>query len=116
MPEQMLPSDIRDKFVQRGWQKRSGGDLYFNGYRTTAHPHLHLQTASLRTGTRPREDGDIRLGVAMLAYSVGNRGKTFIKNGGDTVVGSWAALGKSCPMNPETRREYDWIMDYFTSG
>lgn len=112
----MMPADIRDAFEDRGWKSRSGGELYFNGLGTTSHPHLHLQIASLRTGTRPREGGDIRLAVTMLAYSDGKHGKTFIKGAGETVVSNWSALAKSCPMSPSVRDEFAWIIDYFTSG
>lgn len=113
---QMMPSDIRDAFIRRGWQSRAGGELYFNGLGTTAHPHLHLQIASLRSGTRPQEGRDIRVSVCMLAYSDGRRGKTFISHDGDTVANNWSALAKSCPMSAAVRDEFAWIIDYFTSG
>lgn len=116
MADTMMPSDIRDRFLDRGWQSRSGGELYFNGFRTTTHPHLHLQIASLRSGTRPRIGGDLRMAVTMLAYSDGRHGKTFIRDNGNTVVNNWAALGQTCPMNNETREEFAWIMDYFAFG
>lgn len=112
---QMLPTDISDAFRARGWVRGAGGDLYFNGSRTTAHPHLHLQLG----GPRPRVGGDIRLAVGMLAHSGGAQGgggTTFIRNQGDWIRPNWSHDCRGLVMNPATREEFAWILGYFVYG
>jgi hypothetical protein len=115
----MAPSDVREAFKRRGWAPRAGGDLYFNGHGTSAHPHLHLQLSSIRSGLRPSEGGDIRIAVCMLAFSEGPRGprgKTFIDGYGNNVARDWSTLAQAAPMSGTVRDEFAWIIDYFTSG
>ena len=112
----MTGAELQQAFLARGWVRGAGGELYFNGMQTTGHPHLHMRIATLATGTLPRVGGDIRLGVCMLAYSDGGRGRTFISEAGDRVNLRWRQLAQECPMTPAVRDEFAWIIDYFTSG
>lgn len=112
----MMPDQIKRAFMDRGWVKGAGGDLYYNGNRTTAHPHLHLRTSSIHAGPRPMVGRDIRLAVCMLAFSDGQRGRTFISNEGATVTPGWRDVAARCPMSQATAAEFGWIMSYFTEG
>jgi hypothetical protein len=85
---------VADVFKVRGWVRGAGGDLYFNGNRTTDHPHLHLK---LNTGIKIALNGDVRGAVNMLAWSdggqgMGGGGRTFVAGGAlkanaDTQIG-----------------------------
>lgn len=112
----MMPEEIKQAFVKRGWVKGAGGDLYFNGSKTTAHPHLHLKTSSIHSGLRPMVGRDIRLAVCMLAYSDGQRGRTFLSEAGERVSAGWRDVAARCPMSEATAAEFFWIMSYFTEG
>jgi hypothetical protein len=115
MPE-MTPTEIKDAFVARGWVKRAGGDLYYDGHGGAAHPHLHLQTSSIHAGPRPQIGGDLRLAVCMLAFSDGRGGTTFVSNYGETVAPDWQVRAAQCPMSAPVHAEFSWIMSYFTEG
>ncbi len=118
MPK-MSPHEIQAAFQRRGWVSGAGGDLYFNGARTTTHPHLHLRIANIHAGLRPEQGGDIRIAVTMLAHSggaAGGGGTTFISNNGDTVRRPWIPAAAGLAMSPGTREELGWIMDYFVNG
>ena len=110
----MLSHQVIGVFETRGW-KSSAGSLYFNGKGTTDHPHLHMVIGR----TMPRIDRDVRIAVQMLAWSDGGQGRggggrTFVAN--EEVRDNWQNQRKYCRMNAEMAAEFEWIMDYFTSG
>ena len=72
----LLSYQVKNIFKQAGWISGAGGDLYYNGYGDTKHPHLHLILGSQQVEKR----GDERKAVSMLAWSDG-RGTTFIRDG-----------------------------------
>jgi hypothetical protein len=114
----MLPTQISDAFQRRGWARRAGGDLYFDGRGGSDHPHLHLR---LDTGSQVVPVGkDIRLAVRMLAWSDGNQGRggggrNFIQNG-DPVLRVWQTYMVSLGMPASMGEEFAYIMSYFTQG
>ncbi|MCO6381101.1 MAG: hypothetical protein JXQ91_19785 [Vannielia sp.] len=115
----MMPYEVQDAFLRRGWKSGAGGDLYYNGARTTDHPHLHMRLSNIHGGPRPNVGGDIRMGVTMLAFSGGpggGGGTTFISNNGDTVRPGWKAIAGPLAMNGSIREEFGWVMDYFVNG
>lgn len=117
----MTSGEVQHVLETRNWAVRAGGQLYFDGHGGSEHPHLHLQIASGRTGTLPRIDRDVRIAIVMLAWSdgrqhLGGGGKTFIWNEGNSVAPDWANVASRCDMNQAMKREFQWIMSYFTEG
>lgn len=112
----MTSEEVRRIFKLRGWES-SGADLYFNGNRTTAHPHLHML---LNSKVRPLLERDVRICIGMLAWSAGNGGVNFNSNvsvSDDFVAhGDWATRRTNCNMNAAMQNEVNWIIDYFTAG
>lgn len=112
----MTSSEVRHVFEQRGWRSNIGGDLYFNGNQTTAHPHLHMLLSSYE---RPRLGRDVRISIRMLAWSAGNGGVNFNSNAladDFQARGDWQTRRTNCGMNQAMQAEVNWIMSYFTEG
>lgn len=116
MVDYIAREDVARAFRDRGWAPGAGGALYYNGNRTTAHPHLHLQINGYNT---VRVGGDIRLAITMLSWSDGLQGQggggwTYI-SGGNVRDYNWR---RNQPQinSGAVIEEFAWIMDYFANG
>jgi hypothetical protein len=111
----MTRDAVSRAFRARGWVRSAGGDLYYNGLRTTTHPHLHVQIGNygmVRVGR------NIQLAVSMMAWSDGRQGqggggRTYILDG-EVNDPNWQQ--NAPPVNSAVHTEFMWIMDYFTTG
>jgi hypothetical protein len=111
----MTRDAVSRAFQARGWVRGAGGDLYFNGLRTSAHPHLHARIGNFGM---VRVGRNIQLAVSMLAWSDGMQGqggggRTYIR-GGEVSDRNWQL--NAPPVNTAVHTEFMWIMDYFTTG
>ena len=114
-PTELTSYDVFDAFRKRGWVKGAGGELYFDGHGKTDHPHLHLR---VKQGMH-LPGKDIRMNVAMLAYSDGKQGqggggKTYILNG-ELRIKFWRPDAEKME-NKALYDEFTYIMGYYTEG
>ena len=114
----MLGTQITDAFVKRGWAKRAGGELYFDGKGGSDHPHLHLRVDTM--GNVVPIGKDVRLAVKMLAWSDGGQGRggggtSFIQNG-EVKIRAWQGYNARLGMSGGMAEEFAFVMSYFTLG
>jgi hypothetical protein len=114
----LYSGEVIKVFETMGWVHGSGGELYFNGRGTTAHPHLHLRIGDVSSDYYRvmREKKDVRRAIAMVAWSDGGQGRggggvTFIRDG-KLLEGVNGKLGR-CNLSNAMYREILWILDFF---